>query len=170
MELELKEILEAHSLWLKGKGGKRADLSGANLSSANLISANLCEADLRGADLSGARGLISPIDYISENFEQTAEGFIVYKTFGCYKNPSEKWAIAPGSVIEEEVDYSRTIECGCGINVATLEWVNRNNELRHDVWKCLIKYEWLAGICVPIHTDGKIRAARVQLLEVMKNV
>jgi uncharacterized protein YjbI with pentapeptide repeats len=71
---ELKNILEDHSKWRKGEGGKRAnlgradlrganlrgaDLRGANLGSANLRSANLrsaylYRANLRGADLSGA--------------------------------------------------------------------------------------------------------------------
>lgn len=42
--IELKEILDAHKLWLEGKGGKRANLRDADLS----------DADLRGADLSDA--------------------------------------------------------------------------------------------------------------------
>ena len=53
---ELNKILEDHALWLEGKGGKRADLSGASLreadlSGASLRGADLCEADLRGASL-----------------------------------------------------------------------------------------------------------------------
>ena len=63
---ELDEILLAHEKWLEsdGKGGVRADLSGANLRNANLRNAdlrnadlsyaNLNSADLRNADLSGA--------------------------------------------------------------------------------------------------------------------
>src|SRR5574343_289668 len=67
---ELKEVLDKHTLFLKGKdGGERAnlryadlsganlsdaDLSGANLSDANLSGANLRCANLRYADLSGA--------------------------------------------------------------------------------------------------------------------
>lgn len=61
---KLKEILDAHKLWLEGKGGKKANLRSANLSgadlygailcSANLSGANLRSADLRSADLSGA--------------------------------------------------------------------------------------------------------------------
>ena len=51
---ELNKILEDHKLWLKGKGGKRADLSYAYLNYANLRGANLNYADLRGANLSYA--------------------------------------------------------------------------------------------------------------------
>ena len=54
-ELELKDILEKHFLWLKGDpNGERADLSWADLYGANLSGANLSMANLRGADLSMA--------------------------------------------------------------------------------------------------------------------
>ena len=57
--MDLKKILEEHLLWLNGKGGRRAnlrgaDLFGANLRGADLSGANLCDADLRGANLFGA--------------------------------------------------------------------------------------------------------------------
>ena len=66
---ELRAILDAHGLWLRGEGGSRAYLSGADLSRANLSGAylsgaylsranlsraNLSRANLSGADLSGA--------------------------------------------------------------------------------------------------------------------
>lgn len=51
---ELNKILEEHELWLKGEGGKRADLSGVNLSDANLNNTNLRCANLKYADLSSA--------------------------------------------------------------------------------------------------------------------
>ena len=54
-ELELKDILEKHFLWLKGDpNGERADLSWADLYGADLSGANLSMANLRGADLSMA--------------------------------------------------------------------------------------------------------------------
>ena len=52
--MDLKKILEEHLLWLNGKGGRRADLRGANLCGANLCGANLCNANLRGANLCDA--------------------------------------------------------------------------------------------------------------------
>lgn len=66
---ELKKILDDHAKWLRGDGGRRADLRGANLRGANLSEAdlsyaylryadlsyaNLCGANLRGANLTGA--------------------------------------------------------------------------------------------------------------------
>lgn len=50
----LQEILESHGKWLRGEGGKRADLSMANLYGADLCGADLRKADLRGANLYGA--------------------------------------------------------------------------------------------------------------------
>src|SRR5574343_304666 len=52
---ELKEVLDKHTLFLKGKdGGERANLRYANLSGANWSGANLRYADLSGANLRGA--------------------------------------------------------------------------------------------------------------------
>lgn len=61
---QLREILAAHSVWVRGEGGTRAnlrdadlrdaDLSGADLSGAYLTRANLRVADLSGACLTGA--------------------------------------------------------------------------------------------------------------------
>ena len=53
---ELNKILKEHELWLKGEGGKRAnlsnvDLSGADLNNTNLRCANLRYVNLKDADL-----------------------------------------------------------------------------------------------------------------------
>ena len=47
MEQEkLNEIIASHGLWLQDKGGKRANLAGADL-----YGADLCETELEGANL-----------------------------------------------------------------------------------------------------------------------
>ena len=51
---ELKSILEQHWLWVRGNGGKRANLRDADLQGADLPCANLPFAYLRGADLRDA--------------------------------------------------------------------------------------------------------------------
>ena len=51
---ELNQILDQHRLWINGKGGKCADLTGANLINANLSGADLKDANLINANLSGA--------------------------------------------------------------------------------------------------------------------
>ena len=71
-ELELRGILEKHSLWLREDcNGVQADLYGADLYGANLSNANLsrtnlsgailCRADLREADLYGAKHINCPM-------------------------------------------------------------------------------------------------------------
>lgn len=143
---KLAEILENHKKWLNDEqGGEKANLSGANLS--------------------WAKGLPSSCDYMASHFEQTAYGYIAYKTFGGEYNPPKEWKIEPGSVIEENVNSNRADVCGCGINVAPLEWVKKH--YYGTIWKVLIRWEWLPGVVVPYNTDGKIRCERVELVEVV---
>jgi len=154
---------------------READLQEADLQRAHLQNADLREADLRGADLRGAYlsnsiGLLNPIDYLKENFEQTSKGIIVYKIFNNYKPLNPNWKIEKGSIITEVCDPSRTIDCGCGINVATLEWCkspNNQNNKNPKIWKCLIRWKWAASIVVPYNTNGKIRCERLELLEII---
>lgn len=144
----------------------RTNLCCANLSGANLTDADLRYADIKDSNLSGAKGLLSVIDYMKLNFERVDDGYIVYKTFGGQYTPPESWEIKPGSVLTENVNFDRTEDCGCGINVAPLEWVRVIYS--GEIWRCLIRWEWLCGVCVPYNTDGKIRCERVELLEVVK--
>ena len=99
------------------------------------------------------------------HFERTADGYIAYKTFGGQYTAPKSWKIESGAIIGENVNFDRCQECGCGINVAPLEWVKRNYE--GEIWKVLIRWEWLCGVCVPYMTDGKIRCERVELIEVV---
>lgn len=193
MEQEkLNEILKLHRDWLAGiKGGKcanlryadlsdanlsgaklkyadlrRADLKYANLRYADLSGASLSDADLSGADLSGADGLLSSSEFVAKNFDATSEGIIAYKTFGgSYKLP-DRWKIKVGSIIEENVNPNRTDLCGCGINVAPLDWVKKN--CSGDIWEVIIKWEWLPGVVVPYNTDGQIRCERAQLVKIVE--
>ena len=142
-----------------------ANLSGANLSGANLSGADLIGADLIGANLSGTKGLLDAINYLEANFERTKDGYIVYKTFGAYNAQPETWKIEKDSIIEEVCNPNRTNQCGCGINVATLDWVEKYNLYSNrKVYKLLIRFEWLPGVVVPYGTDGKIRCSRAQII------
>jgi hypothetical protein len=146
----------------------RANLSDADLSGANLSRADLSRADLSRANLSGAKNILSTIDYLAKTFEATDAGYIVYKRFGSSYRPPESWTIEPGSIIEEVVSHDRCRDCACGVNVGTLEWVKIHTSANDGpIWKGLIEWPWLAGVCVPYHTDGKIRAERVKLLDVL---
>ena len=159
--------------YLSGANLSWADLSGANLSRANLSranlsGANLSRANLSGADLSGAKGLLQTTAFIAENFERTPDGYIAYKTFNSQYRAPDAWEIKPGSIIEETVNFDRCTECGSGINVAPLEWVR--SHYKGDIWKVLIRWEWMCGVCIPYNTDGKIRCERVELLGIAGEV
>lgn len=143
-----------------------ADLSHAVLRDADLRNVNLRGANLRYADLSGSIGLLSAIDYMKENFERTSDGYIAYTMFDMLQHVPERWNIERGSVISENVNFDRVFYCGCGINVASREWMRRNYGCNnHDIWKVLIRWEWLCGVCVPYNTDGNIRCERVELVD-----
>lgn len=135
-----------------------ADLSGADLNMANLSRANL----------SGAKGLLDTVNFMESYFERVDLGYIVYKTFGGSYEPPTEWKIKPESIITETVNFDRCTECGSGINVAPLEWV-KHEYPNKQIWKCLIEWPWLVGVCVPYNTDGKIRCSRVRLLEVVND-
>ena len=158
---------------LSGADLSKADLSGANLRGANLRGANLSGADLRGANLRGAnlswaKELLSAVNFIDAHFERVADGYIAYKTFNDEYAAPASWTIAEGGVITENVNFNRCEECGCGINVAPLDWVKSRYGWRGGaIWKVLIRWEWLCGVCVPYNSDGKIRCERVELLEVV---
>ena len=151
---------------LSGADLSDADLSGADLRRANLSDANLSGADLRRANLSGLQGLLDAINYMEAHFERTDEGYIVYKSFNENYSAPESWKIEPGEIIEETVNCDRTIECGCGINVAPIEWVRKYG--CNQPYKLLIRWEWLSGVVVPYNTDGKIRCSKAQILEAVK--
>jgi hypothetical protein len=102
--VELKTILADHALWLRGKGGKRADLRGANLSEANLSGANLSGANLSGADLFGANlseADLSGADLLCQGnmrelrtmqFDTWPLGYTADTLqIGCQRHPIEKW-------------------------------------------------------------------------------
>ena len=184
---ELQNILILHQKWLNykplgvcanlsGADLRCANLSGANLRSANLSgadlrSADLRRADLRCADLSSVKYITSAIDFIESHFEKTKDGYIAYKIFNMNYNIPKYWEIKPGSVINEVVNPERQCECGCGINVATLEWLKDHRNIKKDkfeTWKVLIEWDWLPGVIVPYNSDGKIRCERVRLLEIVE--
>ena len=147
---------------LKESKAKAAEyLIGADLTDANLRGANLT-----GANLSGSQGLLDAINYMEAHFERTNDGYIAYKSFNSTYCAPDRWNIAPGEIIDETVNADRTCECGCGINVAPLDWVRRDN--RGTPYKLLIRWEWLPGVVVPYNTDGKIRCSRAQIIEVVQ--
>lgn len=133
----------------------------------SLQDAYLRSANLQDADLSAAKNIEKASDWIIKHGIKTKKGFIFYKTFGGQYAPSTSWKIKNNQIIEENCNFSRTIGCGCGINIGTKDWVNKNYP-KGDVYEILIEFEWLAGVCVPYNTDGKIRCEKARILKKVK--
>jgi len=156
---------------LKGANLEGAILSGANLTYVILRGANLKDAvftntNLTRADLSGVKGLPSNVDWLRENFETDSKGVIVYKAINeltPYDIP-EYWEIEVDSILVENVDFNRCVDCGCGVNFGTREWCLRHYAVE-GVWRCRINWYDLADVVVPFNTDGKARCGRLELLE-----
>jgi hypothetical protein len=98
----------------------------------------------------------------------TVDGYLAYKTFGSEYAINKDWKIKVGEIINEVVNPNRQNDCGCGINVAPIEWVKKNYPNK-PIWQVLIRWEWLAGVIVPFGTDGKIRCERVELIKIMED-
>jgi len=134
-----------------------ANLSSADLSGADLRDANLSGADLRDANLSDVEGLLNPVTWLADNFHRNEDGeLIVYKTFGEYRPSPDRWGDEVGEVFTEVVNPLRTQDCGCGINVATLQWVLIHTD-NPEIWEIVIPREYECTITVPYNTDGKFR-------------
>ena len=146
-----------------------AALSGADLRGANLSGANLRGANLRGANLSGAKGLLRSAEYLAQ-FEKhkNGKGIVVFKAFGdTHYQPSKNWKIKRGAVLSENVNPTKTQECGCGVNFGTQKYIQEHfGKSAH--WRCLIEWIDLADVVVPFGTDGKARCARLKLLSEVK--
>ena len=127
------------------------------------------EATFATYNLSGAKWAdhTSPSAYLAQNFERSEHGYVVYKAFNDNYPPNPNWIIEAGSVLEEICMVFPTQDCAAGINVAPLKWVKEHTTSR-PIWKCLIRWEWLPDVCVPWHTDGKIRCGKLELLEIVK--
>jgi len=177
---ELKNVLADHLKWLQGEGGSRANLSEANLFGANLIGADLSGADLSGADLSEAdliradlsgaknidktknfpypqldilkavKGKIRAYKLINENNKGIYYGKLVYKI---------------GKTVEEkDFETDERILCAKGINVATLNWCEKQKEV--DTQK-ILEVEFTAKdiVAIPYATDGKFRIKKCKIIK-----
>ena len=119
-------------------------------------------------DLSGCKGLTSHKDFL-KNFKKTKNGVIVYKAIGnTHYSLPDYWEIKEGKYLEETVNPLPTVVCGCGVNFATKEWIEKEFSDAYDLWECLIEWEDLVDVVVPYNTDGKARCARLKLIKKIK--
>jgi len=150
---------------LRGARFDGACLRRAYMREADLTNAGLTHTDLGSVDLSQTVGLLDPSRWIMHNLETVKEGIIVYKSFDEYYPAPNSWSIYPGAVISEIVNFDRTLDCACGINVSTWEWSQQHCD--NEVWRCLIRWEWLPGVVVPYCTDGQFRTSKLEILQLL---
>ena len=158
---------------LSGADLSGADLSGADLSGANLYNVNLYNVNLSGADLSGAKELQNPLSFLDKNFKTAkdvnGEYYVVYKAFGnTFFTQPKKWILKSGSIITENVNRGITKECGCGVNFATLKWINNNIRWSVEIWECKLYFKDLINTIIPYNTDGKGRCEKLTLVKKIK--
>ena len=157
------------------------NLQYTKLEGADLTNAILKYANLEYVDLENVKGLITTEEYMNKNFEfdEEQDGYIVYKTFGSIHKPPKKWIIKENSIIEENCNIDRTVDCSYGINCANLDWVKDYNICKDikflsvqkynlPIWKLLIKKEWLNDVVIPYATDGKFRCKKALLLNIVE--
>lgn len=118
--------------------------------------------------------LFSQSDFLKKYFQRNEDntGYIVYKIFDYIFSPCKEWNICRDSIIEENCDMNRFKACSYGINVATLSWAMRHasspySEKSIPIWKCEINDDWLADVCVPYESNGKIRCGKLKLLDIV---
>ena len=145
-----------------------ADLGGADLGDADLGGANLGCADLRGANLSQAKGVESPSEWLSKNFEADELGVIVYRARNGQHSHPLSWVFAPEKFLEEMPNPDRGTLCSCGVAFGTQAWVRKEYSTR-ETWKCRIRWMDLASVIVPFGTDGKARCGRLELLGIVES-
>ena len=154
------DLIEAN---LSGADLTEANLCNANLHDADLFGANLDSTNLNGANISGVKGLLPQKEWMNITFKKDDEGYIVYKAFNAFYSNPNHWIFEPGSFITEEVNFDRCTECGCGVNFANLEWLEKNTHCS-GIWECRLLFEDLMDLCVPFNTDGKARCSRLKLM------
>jgi hypothetical protein len=129
-----------------------------------LIRANLSGANLSGADLSGAKNLLSSTAWMLSAFNTNKHGVIVYKAQNAQYESPKHWDWSPGKYLTEVPNLLPTVECGCGVNFATLEWIKKNHS-ESVIWECLIEWIDLTETVAPYNTDGKARCAKLKLIK-----
>lgn len=147
---------------MSGADLRGVDLSQANLSSAFLNGALMDGCILRGAtlgdvNLSGCSGLRLASDYLKRHFERSHDGYIAYQVVDSEIHQN----LEPGKILTETVNPERTRMYGCGIHLASMEYIRKSGvKPGTPVKRILIRWEWLPDVVVPYNTEGQIRCGK----------
>ncbi len=144
---------------------READLRGANLWGANLWGANLWGADLRGANLREARGFAPErVNDLLILLDQVGP-IRAYKLVDSgYRSPiqsSGKLTYRVGDIVEAEADPDPSVQCGRGVNVATLPWCLSNWLPGYRILVMEFKRDDIAAVPVG---DGKFRVSKARVV------
>lgn len=140
------------------------------LKSSSFFNTAIEQVDFYGTDFSGVK-LVSSIDYVKKQFEQSkVGGFYAYKVFNYFRKVPSYWILEENQIISETVNYDRSLACGSGIHVGSFDYVKKMIKLNPamkelKIWKVYIAPEWLPGVVVPFKADGDIRCEKCQLIE-----
>ena len=144
---------------------QRAYLRDAYLRDVNLQDADLQRAYLQGANLQGAKNLnkyaVTPLlilldqpgkirvyKLVKENGEGPFNGEVVYKK---------------GKTISvKDIDKDEFVQCGKGINVATLDWCIK--EWKEGYRILIVEFTAKDIACIPVATDGKFRLIKCRVI------
>lgn len=142
-----------------------ADLGGADLREANLGGADLGGANLGGANLGGARGFAPErVNDLLILLDQVGP-IRAYKLVDSgYRSPiqsSGKLTYRVGDTVEAEADPDPSVQCGRGVNVATLPWCLSNWRSGYRILVCEFKRSDIAAIPVG---DGKFRVGKCKVV------
>ena len=137
---------------------KKAYLSGAYLRGSYLSGANLSGADLSvfRSDLNilkYQKGKLVAFKYLNKKMVSPYQGSL-YEVGKTYK--------------ESDVDTNELVECGRGLNVATLEWClrNTNRNIENHVY-IEVEFDAKNIVAIPYFTDGKFRVSELKVVRVV---
>ena len=147
---------------LRGSDLRYSDLRYSDLSYSDLSNSDLRGSDLRGSDLSGCTGLLNPTKWLKQQFKRDKLGYLVYKAQQAQCATPAHWQWKPRAALTEVCNPLPTLDCACGVNFATLDWIKGHNY--SNIWLCRIRWEDLPGVVVPYNTDGKARCNKLMLI------
>ena len=161
------------NLWEADLGG--ANLGGANLGGANLRGANLRGANLLGANLRGAN-LLGANLWGAEGFapERVNDLLILLDQVGPirayklvdseYRSPiqsSGKLTYRVGETVEATANTDSRVDCGAGVNLATLPWCLSNWRSGYRV--LVVEFRKADIAAIPVG-DGKFRVGKCKVV------
>ena len=149
-----------------GAALRRADLTRADLTGAYLTRADLTGADLTGAYLTRASGINSWQANDLLMLREQPGAIRAYKLVdAAYRSPIQstgKLVYAVGATVEvETVEPDDTVQCGAGVNLATLPWCMREWQPGRRI--LVVEFTAADIVAIPVG-DGKFRVRRCTVI------